>query len=144
MQGYKIITQCLSSLTDIGAWNGPGQNGCPMMTRYADHALKNMRDICDASIMDKFYQHVTPEALFDVQERWTTSSCLSVSTESWYRLRKQNKGPLCERVFSCKVRCSGEAVCNFIKHIIQATARTILFDLEWVESGVPLRLSIRF
>lgn len=143
MQGYKIVTQCLSSLTDIGAWNRPGQEGCPIMTRYAHHALKSIRDICDASIVDKFYQHVTPEARFDVQERWTTFSCLSVSTERWYKLRKKNKGPLGERVFSCKVRCSSEAVCNFVNDMIQSTAHRTLFDLEWVENSVPLRLSIR-
>ena len=115
-----------------------------MMTRYADHALKSIRRICDASIVDEFYEHVTPEALFDVQEQWTALSCLSVSTERWYKLRKQNEGPLGERVFSCKVRCSGEAVCRFIQNIIQATACKLLLDLDWVESSSPLRLSIRF
>lgn len=142
MEGYKIMTQCLSSLTDIGAWNRPGETGCPMK-RYANSALKEVSDICDASIIDRFYQCVTPEGLFDVQEGWTRLSCLSASTNRWYNLRKRNKGPLRERVFSCKVRCSGEAVRCFIEDIIQRTACETLFDLEWVESAAPLRLSIR-
>jgi hypothetical protein len=144
MLGYKIVTQCLSSLTDIGAWNRSGQSGCPVMKRYADDALVNIRDICDSSIVDSFYEHVTPEALFDVQKQWNMFSCLSVSTKRWYRLRKRNKGPLGERVFSCKVRCSGKAVHSFIRKIVQATAGKMLSELEWVESDAHLRLSIRF